>query len=464
MRFGLPLVLTAALLIFATCASCQSFVQATANAASTSATSFSVSFPSNTVSGDLILVGFDLDTGVTPSSVTDSQGNVFTQVGSQLTSPASIASQVYYAKNIKGGADTVTVNLSLTSSLIEVYLAEYSGVDQVNPIDVQAGATGTSAAASSGNATTKFAGDIIYGFCEGDGSCTVGSGFTARSTFNANLIEDMTAGNPGTYAATGSASDGWAMHMVALKAASTSPSFTLSATPASTTLTAGTSAAYTVTVTPSGGFTGTVSLTASGLPTNATASFSPSTIATSGTSTMTVTTASSTTAASYALTITGTSGSLSRTATATLVVSSSTSGGTSGGYGACDVNKDGSVNVVDVQVSADNGVACPTTPFATFYSQVVSGVFSSCPVTTGLHTVALSWTASTTSGVTYNVYRATASGGYNYSAPLAAAISGTSFTDCNVVLGQTYYYVVIAVSGSTQSAASSETSVTIPST
>jgi hypothetical protein len=209
-----------------------------------------------------------------------------------------------------------------------------------------------------------------------------------------------------------------------------------------------------ISVAPSGGFTGTVGLSASGLPTGATASFNPSSLTTSGTSTLTVSTANSTPAASYPLTITGTSGSLSQTATATLVVSSSSS--------ACDVNKDGLVNVVDVQIAADNYVSCSTAAFSTFYSQVVTGVLSSCPVTSGLHTVSLSWTASTTSGVSYNVYRATASGGYNYSLPLATGIPGTSFTDCSVALGQTYYYVIEAVAGTTQSVNSNEITATTP--
>jgi len=133
--------------------------------------------------------------------------------------------------------------------------------------------------------------------------------------------------------------------------------------------------------------------------------------------------------------------------------------------GPCDVNKDGVVNVVDVQISADNAVSCSPTAFSTFYSQVVTGVFNSCPATSGLHTVSLSWTASTTSGVTYNIYRATTSGGYNYGTPLnSAPISGTSFSDCSVTLGQTYYYVIRAVDGSgNQSANSSEVVAAIPS-
>ncbi len=196
-----------------------SFLQVAAGATPGAATAFSRSFPANTVAGDLILVAFDFDTNATPTSVTDSQGNTFTQVGAQLTSPGGARSRVYYAKAIKGGADTVTVNLSANSAWIELYLAEYSGVDQVNPVDAQAGASGNSGAVSSGGATTTVAGDVIFGYCVGDSACTTGSGFTARSTFNHNLIEDVLAGNPGSYAAKGSANNGWTMQMVALKPA-----------------------------------------------------------------------------------------------------------------------------------------------------------------------------------------------------------------------------------------------------
>ena len=194
-----------------------SAVQTVANATSGIAQSLSLAFPRNTVAGDLILVAFDYDTNSTPSSVTDSQNNVFTAIGNQLTSPGQTRSRVYYAKNIHGGADTVTVQLSANSAYLELYLSEYTGVDPTNPIDAQAGASGNAGAVSSGNATTTVAGDVIFGYCVADWACTVGSGFAARSTFNSNLIEDMLAGNPGSYAAKGFANNGWTMQMVALK-------------------------------------------------------------------------------------------------------------------------------------------------------------------------------------------------------------------------------------------------------
>jgi beta-glucosidase len=107
---------------------------------------------------------------------------------------------------------------------------------------------------------------------------------------------------------------------IEIDSASTSPDFSISATPSSQTVTAGSQTTYSVTISALNGFTGSVALAASGLPSGATASFSPTSISGSGTSTLTVSTSTSTPAASSTLTIKGTSGSLSHSATVTLTV------------------------------------------------------------------------------------------------------------------------------------------------
>ncbi len=79
--------------------------------------------------------------------------------------------------------------------------------------------------------------------------------------------------------------------------------FTVAATPGTQTSGGGGSTTFTVTVTGTGGFSGNVTLSASGLPAGATASFSPSVVMGTGPSTMTVLTSSSTPAASSTVTI-----------------------------------------------------------------------------------------------------------------------------------------------------------------
>jgi len=99
------------------------------------------------------------------------------------------------------------------------------------------------------------------------------------------------------------------------------PDFSLSASPASRTVVQGGGTTYTATVSGGTGFSGTVSLSVSGLPAGASASFSPASISNSGSSSLSVSTSSTTPPGSYPLTITGTSGSLVHTASVTLVVS-----------------------------------------------------------------------------------------------------------------------------------------------
>jgi hypothetical protein len=103
-------------------------------------------------------------------------------------------------------------------------------------------------------------------------------------------------------------------------AAPPAPDFSVSASPSSQSVVQGASTSYTVTVTPSGGFTGTVTFSASGLPSGAAASFNPASVPGSGSSTMSVATSTTTPTGSYVVTITGTSGTLVHSTTVTLVV------------------------------------------------------------------------------------------------------------------------------------------------
>src|SRR5262249_275935 len=80
----------------------------------------------------------------------------------------------------------------------------------------------------------------------------------------------------------------------------------------------------------------------------------------------------------------------------------------------------------------------------------------------GTHSVMLSWSPTTTSGVGYNVYRPTASGAHGTTPVNLSALSGTSFTDVNVTSGQTYYYFVQAVNSSGVSGKSNEVVAAVP--
>ncbi len=102
--------------------------------------------------------------------------------------------------------------------------------------------------------------------------------------------------------------------------ASSAPDYLLSASPNSLSVTQSASGSSTITVNPLNGFSGSVSLSTSGVPNGVTASFNPA--STSGTSTLTLSTSSTTATGTSTITITGVSGSLTHTTTIALTVKS----------------------------------------------------------------------------------------------------------------------------------------------
>lgn len=96
------------------------------------------------------------------------------------------------------------------------------------------------------------------------------------------------------------------------------PDFSLSASPSSVSVTQGSNANSSILVTPSNGFSGSVTLSASGLPSGVTATFG--TNPTTSTSSVTFTASLTATTGSSTVTITGTSGSLTHTTTISLTV------------------------------------------------------------------------------------------------------------------------------------------------
>jgi subtilase family serine protease len=148
-------------------------------------------------------------------------------------------------------------------------------------------------------------------------------------------FHDITSGTSGSFSAvtgydlvTGWGSPNGVGLINALAPTSTSPSFAISASPASVSVLQGSSGASTITTTVSGGFSSAIALTATGQPTGVTATLSPTSIAApgSGSSTLTLAVASTTVAGTYTITVTGTGGGITHTATVALTVTSPTAG------------------------------------------------------------------------------------------------------------------------------------------
>jgi subtilase family serine protease len=190
---------------------------------------------------------------------------------------------------------------------------EYGGTSFAAPMWAGYLALVNEQSVANGNKTVGFINPSLYSIGE---SSSYGSDF-----------HDITSGSNGYSATTGyDLATGWGSPngsglITALAGGtSSSPGFSLSASPASLTVTQGNAGSSTITSTVTGGFDSAIALSASGQPSGVAVSFSPSSITGAGTSAMTLTVASSTATGTYTITVSGTSGSTTETTTVTLTV------------------------------------------------------------------------------------------------------------------------------------------------
>ncbi|HLP76248.1 MAG TPA: cellulase family glycosylhydrolase [Candidatus Paceibacterota bacterium] len=106
-------------------------------------------------------------------------------------------------------------------------------------------------------------------------------------------------------------------------------------------------------------------------------------------------------------------------------------------------------------VTALTGGAVPPPPNGAPYAP------SGLTATASAGQVSLSWNAAS-NAVSYNLYRASQSGGGSSIAPVVTGITNTSYTDTNLTSGLTFYYQVVGVNASGLSGFSPEAKATLP--
>ncbi len=90
---------------------------------------------------NILAVGWN-DEGANITNVTDSAGNTY-QVAVPTFRGSGLSQAIYYAADILGGSNTVTVSFDQPAQSVDLRLAEYSGLSQDNPFDAGASASGT---------------------------------------------------------------------------------------------------------------------------------------------------------------------------------------------------------------------------------------------------------------------------------------------------------------------------------
>jgi uncharacterized membrane protein len=280
--------------------------------------------------------------------------------------------------------------------------------------------------------------------------------------------------------------------------------FTISAAPSALTAVQGSSVTSTITSTVSGGFNNPVSLSASGVPSGTTASFSPNPIAApgAGNSTLTLAVGSGTAAGTYNILVSGAGGGLKQSTTVTLTVTAvanftiavsppslglvrgnqgtaTITTSISGGFNsAITLSASGVPSGTTVSFSS-NPIPAPGAGTSTMtvavgsstktgtYSLTITGTGGGLQRSTAVSLtvvgqVTLAWTASVSPVVGYNAYRATQPTG-PYTLLNTGLITGTTYLDQTVQSGVTYYYATTAVNAQgVESAYSNQATATVP--
>ena len=224
-----------------------SFVQVAAATPQSSTATVTLAYPGAQTAGDLnvVVVGWN-DTTATVQSVKDGAGNNY-QLAIGPTSGTALRQAIYYAANILGGSNTVTVTFSQAAAFPDVRILEYRGV---NALDVTAGASGSSTAANSGAATTTVANELIFGAdMVATTTGAAGSGFTSRviTSPDGDIAEDKVVTIAGSNSATATltSSGPWVMQMVTFAAISGPPPTVTAVSPSSGTTAGGTAVTIT---------------------------------------------------------------------------------------------------------------------------------------------------------------------------------------------------------------------------
>jgi len=259
-----------------------------------------------------------------PAGVTASFGAVSAAGTSTLTLTASstaAATTSPASVTVTGTSGTLTHTAALSVSVTVPPAPDFSLAASPTTVSVARGATATSTITVS--PLNGFTGAVALSASGLPAGVTASfSAVSAAGTSTLTLTASSTATattSPASVTVTGTS--GTLTHTAALAVSVTVPQvadFSLSSSAASLSVSPGGSATATITVNPLNGFTGSVALSASGLPAGVTATFSPA--STTGTSTLSLSASTTALASTGTITITGTSGTLSHTTSIGLTV------------------------------------------------------------------------------------------------------------------------------------------------
>jgi len=350
-----------------------------------------------------------LPSGVTatfsPASVTGSAGSTLTLVATNTATVGAATVTITGVSGSGSSAITETANLTLTVTAepnftISVSPTSLNLPPNTNPtatitVTFVGGLTG-SVSLSATNLPSGVTANFSPSSLNASGTATVN--FTSQTSTPAGSTNISIVGT-----------DGSVTHSATLTLITGTSGFTLGASPTSVTVTQGGTATDTITVTDVGGFTGSVTLSTSTLPSGISVSWS--TNPTTGSSVATFTATSTATTGASTVTITGTSGSTTASTPITLTVNPSTTSGFTLSASPTSVSVTQGATATDTITVTDTGGFTGSVTLST--STLPSGV-------------SVSWSTNPTTGTSVATFTATSTATTGSSTVTISGVSGST--------------------------------------
>ena len=232
-------------------------IQHTSKDAGTTSSS-TLTFASNNTASNWIAVSIRAGAANETFTVTDTNGNTYRKAIQFNVTVSGGTIGIFYAENIAGGANTVTVSDTAVATL-RFAILEYSGVATSGSLDGVAMTQGNSASPNSGSGTTTANGDLLLGaiMTAAPETYTAGIGYQIEESAPAEpgtklITEDQVQATAGAAAASATLgmANPWAAAIAAFKVAGSGGGTAPTITSASSTIfTVGAAGSFTVTTT-----------------------------------------------------------------------------------------------------------------------------------------------------------------------------------------------------------------------
>ena len=395
--------------------------------------------------GNLLVLSASVFTGLSKPITAVSDGkNTWTKIGAFAVSGANSDGEMWYAANAQS-VSSVTVTTGATAVALKVQ--EFSGVKPVSPLDGSAGSANTGTAASSGSASPTTANDLAVGFIAGHANgqaitvTSPGSIAQAQQTTTSPSIATVVTGYqnlgaPAPQSMVGSfpAAMYWSAGVALFKtvAAAPPPDFSIAAAPTTVTVTAGQGGTSTISTAVTSGAAQSVALSATGLPSGATASFNPASITAGQSSTLTITTTAATPTGTATVTVTGTGASATHSTPVSLTVNPVPDDFSISAAPTTVTVTAGQSGTSTISTSVTSGTAQSVTLSASGLPAGASASFSPATITAGQSsTLTITTTAATAAGTT--AFSVTGTGtSATHSTPISLTVNAVVVDDFSI--------------------------------